>query len=826
MSQTGSPAGASRALRRTLLGVAAIAVAAGAAALLHVSRPGAPAVPESSGAPPDLARTLAHPIVLIGLDGADWQIAGPLIDAGKLPNLARLRRDGLSGSMRSAPPLLSPLLWTTAATGKSPEKHGIVDFLVPDEATGEKAPISSKYRRVKALWNIFSERGLSSAFVAWWATWPAEPIRGAIVSDRVAYSLFDVRDVGRGDAALVSPAALGPAVRARVVRPADVTDAEIERLAAVGPEEIRAARAAAARGGDDASRDRLVHLLRIVAAARTYHAVALDILRLGQPDLFSIYYQGIDEVSHRFEHCSDPPLPACGAADAARYARTVGAYYEVQDAMLGEILAAVDPASYVLVISDHGFRNGGDRPKDDTPDIAGKPAKWHRPYGIAALAGPGISEGSLESVTLMDIAPTVLALAGLPAAADMPGHALVSLPGAAKAAPIPSYGPLDRAPAVAAAAPAGDQEDAEGREAMLENLRSLGYIGSAGKGSGTAEAGAAPGGEIDGATPETLTAHTNVGALHLQKNETAEAAREFEAALKLKDDYPPALIGLAGVRVREGEISEAEALTLRAIESSPSVEGGLYIQYAGLAIQTHSAAGARGTLERLGAARPAVSEIPVALAVLALDSGGVGEAEALLREGLRLEPTSTEAMTRLFQMKLRAGAEPSLEGDLRRALAENPASVLHHNWLGLILQKSGDAAGAEREFKAALATAPDFGGTMANLGALYGRTGRLAEAVDVLSRALRIDPGDLECRVNLGAALGKLGRTDEALAVLQKGVAPGDAPPAPELLDAMAVAWAQKGEVRRAADLLRQSLALNPDQPRVWEMLKELAGDR
>src|SRR5712692_10559642 len=68
----------------------------------------------SSAAPEalTLSRTLAQPIVVVGLDGADWQIAEPLMEQGKLPNLARLRRTGKWGSMRSAPPLLSPLLWT------------------------------------------------------------------------------------------------------------------------------------------------------------------------------------------------------------------------------------------------------------------------------------------------------------------------------------------------------------------------------------------------------------------------------------------------------------------------------------------------------------------------------------------------------------------------------------------------------------------------------------------------------------------------------------------------------------------------------------------
>jgi len=768
---------------------------------------------------PDLARTLSHPIVVIGLDGADWQNAEPLMAAGRLPHLSALRAAGEWGSMRSTPPLLSPLLWTTAATGKSPEQHGIVDFLVPNGTTGRKIPISSRFRRAKALWNIFTGRGLSSAFVAWWATWPAEPIRGVIVSDRVAYSLFDVAEADNRGEGLVYPASLWEALRARIVPARAVPDAVITRLASVGPEEIAAAREAAGGSSPDASRDRLVHLLRIVAGAQSYHAIALDLLAHGQPDLFSIYYQGIDEVSHRFAHCASPSMPLCGPEDARRYGGTIDAYYEYQDSLLGEILGKIDPASFVIVISDHGFRSGGDRPRDETADIAGKPAKWHRPYGIALISGPGISPGKLDSVTLLDITPTVLRLAGLPGAADMSGHALLERPGAAPLPAIASYEAEATGPAIASST--GVPEDETGREEMLENLRSLGYIG----GSDDSSPAPAPPTAHTNAAPETLTAHTNLGALRLQKGETAAAGKEFEAALGLSPDYAPALLGLAGVRIQEGRSDEAMFLTRRAMESAPDPEGGVYVQYAGLGIRAKKQDEAARVLRKLAAERPRAAEIPVALSVLSQDAGRVEEAESLLRDALRIDSTSTAAMSRLFQSRRKAGSEAELAPLIRTALAKNPSSVLHHNWIGLILERQGDSAGAEKEFKAALAVAPDFGGTMANLGSLYGRVGRFDEAVTILSRALRIDEADVECRVNLGAALGKLGRTDEAMAVLEKGRVAGRPGP-PELLNALAIACAQKGEARRAGDLLRESLALSPDQPRVRAMLQELDGSR
>src|SRR2546426_11300947 len=79
-------------------------------------------VSAAAGGPPTTARpphavSTGTRLLLIGLDGADWQIAGPLIDAGRLPNLARLRREGAWGDLRSSQPMLSPLLWSSIATG-------------------------------------------------------------------------------------------------------------------------------------------------------------------------------------------------------------------------------------------------------------------------------------------------------------------------------------------------------------------------------------------------------------------------------------------------------------------------------------------------------------------------------------------------------------------------------------------------------------------------------------------------------------------------------------------------------------------------------------
>src|SRR5436309_8615888 len=108
----------------------------------------------------------------------------PLLVAGELPAMARLMEQGSFGYLRSMRPTLSPVIWTSLATAKTPAKHGITNF-VYRTGNGDDQELhvfTSGYRRTKAFWNIFSDYGLVVHCIGWWITYPAEPINGVMVS--------------------------------------------------------------------------------------------------------------------------------------------------------------------------------------------------------------------------------------------------------------------------------------------------------------------------------------------------------------------------------------------------------------------------------------------------------------------------------------------------------------------------------------------------------------------------------------------------------------------------------------------------------------------
>src|SRR5262249_54456935 len=126
---------------------------------------------------------LASRILLIGWDGADWKMIEPLIASGQMPNLAHFVEHGVMGNVASLTPMLSPMLWTSIATGKHADKHQILGFAEPDGATGGIRPVTSPSRNCKAIWNILSDHGLRAGAINWFASHPAEKVNGFVVSD-------------------------------------------------------------------------------------------------------------------------------------------------------------------------------------------------------------------------------------------------------------------------------------------------------------------------------------------------------------------------------------------------------------------------------------------------------------------------------------------------------------------------------------------------------------------------------------------------------------------------------------------------------------------
>jgi tetratricopeptide (TPR) repeat protein len=482
-------------------------------------------------------------VIVLGLDGVDPEVVDLLLSEGQLPSFARLRQHGAYGRLESAKPMLSPILWTTIATGKTPLEHGISHFVALNEKTGEQLPVTSQMRRVKAAWNILSDAGREIGVVGWWATWPAESVRGAVVSDHTCYHfLFDAGAGGSRDpVGVIHPPELAAELAPLVRRPGDLTRDDLARFVDVPPEDL-------ARPFD--FQDDLSHFRWALATAQSYRAIGLRLWDDLDPDVLFVYVEGVDSTSHLFGHLfRRDDLSGPLAAQQARYGRAAEEMYRYADEIVGAYLDALDGDTTLVVLSDHGFELGA---LHDDPsrarDLRRVSERFHRIEGILYLYGSRVRAGRrIERPTLLDVAPTVLALAGVPPAADMPGRVLadaLDLPPALAATPrsIASY-ETGETGSRAADAGAGSSVDPE----ILEHLRALGYLETS-----------SPKGE------------RNLAALHFEKGEYAEAARMYEALVGEKPDDASLHASLAGALGALGRLDESLTALDRAIALDPA----------------------------------------------------------------------------------------------------------------------------------------------------------------------------------------------------------------------------------------------------------------
>jgi len=107
-------------------------------------------------------------VLVIGWDAADWKVINALIEQDKMPHTAALIERGVMGNLTTLQPVLSPMLWTSIATGKWPFKHGILGFSEPTPDGAGIQPVSQLSRKTKAVWNILNQEGYRCNVIGWW----------------------------------------------------------------------------------------------------------------------------------------------------------------------------------------------------------------------------------------------------------------------------------------------------------------------------------------------------------------------------------------------------------------------------------------------------------------------------------------------------------------------------------------------------------------------------------------------------------------------------------------------------------------------------------
>lgn len=363
-----------------------------------------------------------------------------------------------------------------------------------------------------------------------------------------------------------------------------------------------------------------------------------------------------------------------------------------------------------MIVSDHGFQSGPQRPRQTV-----EPAQWHRPQGIFVLNGPGIrADEIIEGATLLDVAPTVLTLFGLPVGEDMEGKVLVN----AFAAPpeITRVSSWEDVPGEDGRLVADAEEsDSDASRAALQQLVELGYIAPVE--NDVARAIAVAENEAD----------FNVAASMCEGGRSSDALRILRALTERQPNEP-----------RYWRLLTQAAFAAQTPDAAaPAVEA----------------------LERL---EPNRSQTLIARGALEWSRNNIAACAAAFSAAEKIAPNDPVTQNYLGRLYLRQRRWPEAERSFRRALEIDPDSAEAHYGLSVALPRQNQVEPGIEHALYAVGLRHDFPEAHFQLGAVLSRRGWYDRAIQAFEITLRIRPGFVLAHRYLSKIHTHFGRLEKA----------------------------------------------------------------
>lgn len=256
--------------------------------------------------------------LVIGLDGATFDLIDPLMAQGKLPTIARLVRGGVRGSLRSTIPHHSGPAWASFATGMNPGKHGVYSFFQRDYDSYTYPPVTSHLVRGETLWQLVSRAGGTVGVVNVPGTFPPRPVNGFMISGMLSPSLK------------------------QAFWPAELCEQVLQHAPGYSVEAIPLS-------------DRAEYVEQVGRSIEARKQAALYLLEQYPSDLFVVVFTELDRLQHFFWAEMDPDHPSHSPSTSPQFARAIEEGYIALDQAVQELLEVLDDTVSVFVVSDHGF---------------------------------------------------------------------------------------------------------------------------------------------------------------------------------------------------------------------------------------------------------------------------------------------------------------------------------------------------------------------------------------------------------------------------------------------------------------------------------------
>ena len=364
-------------------------------------------------------------VVVIGVNGMEWDILRPLLVKGELPNLSKVIKKGTYGKLRTVDAPNCPRVYTTIFTSTKPDEHGVTGFLVGGITA------NTNMLKEEPIWSMLSKNGVTVGMANVPATFPVMPVNGYMISGMLT------RGKNCEDGVLCAPK-LSEVEGGDAVYPKSM---QAELLKNVGDFYIDCERMPAAADLKGHESEVINKWLDKVQLIRDEQTKLFDYLLASHPTDFTFMVQSCED---RTGHWLYPITPFNAGYNPAINSLRQDAFpnqYIAFDKVLGTILKHIDENTYLFIVSDHGIKPLREFEQTDprahmdhektTPVIAKHDfADGDDVPGSIIAMGPGIKHdlrlmGFQASV--YDVAPTILHIYGIDQPKQMRGHVLTEI---------------------------------------------------------------------------------------------------------------------------------------------------------------------------------------------------------------------------------------------------------------------------------------------------------------------------------------------------------------------------------------------------------------
>jgi predicted AlkP superfamily phosphohydrolase/phosphomutase len=291
---------------------------------LDSETPAAEPVVQENGRKASSGRPHRPKVLVIGLDGATFDLINPWAAEGYLPALSRMMRDGAQGTLRSTIPPMTAPAWTSFATGTNPGKHRLYDWVAREPDSYRFTPVTALDGRAPTLYTLLSQAGRRVCSLNVPMTYPPTPVNGLMVSGIPAPNAND-----------------------RLTYPPGLYQEILDRVGdyILYPDPGQAY--------SDSGIDAFLERLYRCSALRTQ---TFDYLRGREEwDFAMLVFNGTDTISHALWKHMDPSHPLHDPRQATKFGNAIRDYYQHVDGYLSTIMDDLDDETTLIIMSDHGF---------------------------------------------------------------------------------------------------------------------------------------------------------------------------------------------------------------------------------------------------------------------------------------------------------------------------------------------------------------------------------------------------------------------------------------------------------------------------------------